>query len=395
MSDSSFPLSPRRIFDLKSLRWREVEWLALLVALLLVGFGLVLQEAMASAQGREVAGGVNYAAHRTKVLVSLPLLLMALFLRPAWLRKSAPWLYGLSIALLLAVWVVGVERNNARRWIPLPAFDLQPSEIAKVGLVLVLATLLAKRRLEEPREWLLPLLALFLPMVLVIKQPDLGTALIFLPVFFGMMHLAGASARAITLLILSLGLTGFLAWRVGVVHDYQLERIETWAQSYEPSDLIAGRRGPAFHSYHARVAIGNGGLTGTGLGQGTSNLVGALPERDSDSIFAVIAEEFGLLGALAVILLDLALPVLLMLAAARQRDRFARLVTGGVALYFAAHLVVHVSVNTGLLPLTGLPLPFLSAGGSSLLASSLALGLALGLAAHRGRSLDRDSFRAY
>jgi rod shape determining protein RodA len=388
-------LSPRRVLDPGGVRWRYLDWHILLVAGGIVALGLVFQGAMDAAEPLGAVGGADLAGHRQKLLFTAPLLVLALMLRPSWLRRNAPRIFGLSVLLLIALRFVGVERNNARRWIPLPHFDLQPSELAKVGLVLMLASLLARRRLETPGQWVLPLVVLLVPLGLVASQPDLGTALTLLPIALGMFHLAGAPWRSLLGLCLLAASLGFLGAKSGLIQEYQLERITTWTSSYGAPDLIEGRYGPAFHAYQARTAMGNGGWSGTGLGQGVANGARTLPERDSDSVFAVMGEELGFLGSIAVLLLYSLLPFLLMISAAKQRDRFCRLVVGGVALLFASHLVIHVAVNTGLVPMTGLPLPLISAGGSSLLSSLLALGLALGLAAHHGRSLDRDTFRSY
>ena len=175
----------------------------------------------------------------------------------------------------------------------------------------------------------------------------------------------------------------------------QLERIDTWVESFDDRELIASRNGLGFHTYHARTFTGNGGLYGRGLGEGVANETGLLPERDSDSIIAVIGEEWGFAGTAMVIVLYGLMVGLLMLHAAGLRDRFSRLVVGGVAIYFAAHLFINVSVNLGLLPMTGLTLPLFSTGGSSLLATFLALGLALGLSSHHERNLGGDAFRRY
>ena len=142
------------------------------------------------------------------------------------------------------------------------------------------------------------------------------------------------------------------------------------------------------------MAIGNGGLSGTGLGQGIANTAAHLPERDCDSVFAVVAEESGWLGTAAILCVYALLVAAILGSASRLRDRFSRLAVAGVGLYFAAHLFIHASVNLGLIPLTGIPLPLFSTGGSSMMATMLALGLCLGLAANREPSLDRDSFRA-
>jgi rod shape determining protein RodA len=160
-----------------------------------------------------------------------------------------------------------------------------------------------------------------------------------------------------------------------------------------PESLIDARTGAAYHTYHARVAIGNGGWFGRGLGQGVANEAGHLPERDCDSVFAVIAEEAGFFGTTGLLLLYAFLIVLLFYSAGSIRERFSRLVVGGIGLYFAAHFFVNVGVNLGLLPMTGLTLPLFSTGGSSMLVTFAALGLALGLAAQREATLDEDAFR--
>lgn len=177
------------------------------------------------------------------------------------------------------------------------------------------------------------------------------------------------------------------------VHDYQLQRIQTWVDGFRAQDLIQARGGPAFHSYHARVAIGNGGLFGQGIGGGVANQTGYLPERDCDSIFAVVAEELGLVGTLGVLAAYGLLIALMMGSASAIRDRFSRLAAGGIAFYFAAQLFINVSVNLGLIPMTGITLPLFSTGGSSMLVTFLAIGLFLGLSSHHEPSLDRDSFR--
>jgi rod shape determining protein RodA len=296
--------------------------------------------------------------------------------------------------LLLLVPVLGQERNNARRWIPLPGgFDLQPSELAKLGFAIAMARLLYTRRMKEPQDWLRAGALLAVPMGLVMVQPDLGTALTLVPVGAGMIYLAGASGRSILKLAVAAAAVSWLAVQLDLVRPYQLQRIQTWRESWAATDLILARNGPAFHAYHNRVSIGNGGLFGQGLGQGVANQAAHLPERDCDSIFSVVAEEAGFLGGSGILALYTLLIVLLLHSASGVRERFSRLVVGGIALIFASHLVVNVGVNLGLMPLTGLPLPLFSTGGSSLLASFAALGLALGLAAQSEPTFDEDAFR--
>jgi len=383
----------RSAFDLR-VAWLKTDWSILVLSLVLISISLIFMHRMGEMEVEYGRNDVSFAAHLKKYMVASPFLLVGYFLRARWLRKNAWLIYLVVILLLVAVPLIGVERNNARRWIALPlaGFDLQPSELAKVGLILMLARVLYRNHLENLSKWVLPSLVALLPMALVMSQPDLGTALTIVPVTLGMFWLAGA--RGSVLLGLCVGGLAFgtLAYQNEWVQGYQLKRIEVWANCFEPENLIAQRNGAPFHSYHARVCIGNGGMWGTGLGEGVANEAGHLPERDCDSIFAVIAEESGFAGSAGIVLLYFLYSSLMLAAAARTRERFSRLVVGGVAIFFAAHFFINVSVNLGLVPMTGLTLPLVSTGGSSLMASFMALGLALGLSARRERSLDMDAF---
>lgn len=393
LSPSPAPDRRSGAFDSR-LRWARVDWPILLVAGMLLGIGLLFQSAMAGADDLFARGDVSFAGHVKKVAVSLPVLALAFFLRPRFVRRNAGLGYALCLLLLALVPLVGDVRNNARRWIQLPlGFDLQPSELAKLGVILFLARLLYRRRMRTPEEWGAPCVAVLVPMALVIAQPDLGTAMTLVPVALGMFYLAGARLRAVLLVVLAALLVGFATWRFELVKEYQLKRVDTWLETWEPEALVLQRKRGAFHAYHQRVAVGNGGLRGLGLGQGIANRAGHLPERECDSIFAVVAEEGGLLGASATLALYLLLVLLILVAAGSIRERFARLAVGGIALYFAAHFTINAGVNVGLLPMTGLTLPLISQGGSSMLASFAALGLAVGLAARHEPSLDEDAFR--
>lgn len=383
----------RSAFDLR-VAWIKTDWSILLVSVILISLSLVFMLRMGEMEAEFGRDDVSFAAHLKKYVVASPFLLVGYFLRARWLRKNAWLIYLLVIALLVAVPWIGVERNNARRWIALPlaGFDLQPSELAKVGLILMLARVLYRNHLREVKDWLLPCLVALLPMILVMSQPDLGTALTIVPVTLGMFWLAGASGGVLGALCTAGLVLGGLAYQNEWVQGYQHKRIEVWLNCFEPENLIEQRNGAPFHAYHARVCIGNGGMWGTGLGKGVANEAGHLPERDCDSIFAVIAEEGGFAGSATIVGLYLLYSTLLLAAAARTRERFSRLVVGGVGIFFAAHFFINVSVNLGLVPMTGLTLPLVSTGGSSLMASFTALGLALGLSARRERSLDLDAF---
>jgi rod shape determining protein RodA len=383
-----------RILSVRHVIALHLDWPVLGVALLLLATGLYFISGMERADATFDRMGVDFFGHLEKVVLTLPAMIFGMLVRPRWLRRNAWAFYLLSVVLLLLVPLIGEERNNAVRWIPLPiGFDLQPSELAKLGLILVLARVLYRSRLQRVGEWTTPVVLALLPMGLVVLQPDLGTAMTIVPVTLGMLHLAGARSSHIVGIVLAGVLAGALAFKFELVRDYQMQRIDTWLATVEAEELIDGRNGPAYHAFHSRTAIGNGGLVGRGVGRGVANESGHLPERDSDSIFAVMAEEVGLIGIGGLVFLYTLLIVLLFIAASAIRERFTRLVVGGIGLYFAAHFFINVGVNIGLLPMTGLTLPLFSTGGSSLLVTFLALGLALGLSAQWEPTLDGDAFR--
>lgn len=376
-----------------TVRWSRFPFGTLALALSFLALGALLVHSMASVDALYQRDDVRFAAHLKKVAVAGPFLAIGLFMRPRTLRKRAWLVYLGAMVLLMLVPVIGEERNNAKRWIPTPIrFDLQPSEFAKVALVIALARVLHVRRMTRVSDWFVVAGLTLLPMGLVMAQPDLGTALTLVPIAVGMCYLAGGSGRVIAG-IAAVGLAlGVSAWQFQWVQDYQLRRIDTWASTFEPGRLIEDKNGQSFHVYHARVCVGNGGTRGTGLGEGLASRAGYLPERESDSIFCVVAEEGGFVGATAFVVLYVMLMALLLRTAAQIRERFTRLVVGGVALYFAAHFFINAGVNLGLLPMTGLTLPLLSTGGSSMLATFAALGVALGMAAQQEPSLDEDAF---
>ncbi|MCY2961214.1 MAG: FtsW/RodA/SpoVE family cell cycle protein [Planctomycetota bacterium] len=399
MSDNSVRQGERkpwldRVVSLRGVRWANLDWHVVLLAALLLSIGLAFVSAMSTADETYGRADVRFVDHVQKLLVAAPAFFLGLAARPRWLRRNALAAWGITIALLVLVFVVGDTRNGSRRWIDLGPFDLQPSELAKVGVILGLAAALDHLRLKSLREWGMPIAMALLPMGLVMLQPDLGTSLTIVPITLGMLYVAGASGRLILGFLLGALLLGTCMWHFEIgIRDYQLQRIDTWTRGWSAPELIAERNSSAFHTYHARVAIGNGGIGGEGLGSGVANEVAWLPERDCDSIFAVVAEEAGWIGTCVILALYGLLVLSLFGSASGLRDRFSRLVVSGVGILFASHLFIHCGVNLGLIPLTGLTLPLFSTGGSSLLATFLALGLALGLASHREPSLDAETFR--
>jgi rod shape determining protein RodA len=355
--------------------WRFLkrsDWQLLPVVTVIMVFGLIMQWSVSGAEQLPMG-------HVIRMLAAGIACVMAAAI-PSRTWRSLTWvLYVACLVALFYVLVAGDSTNHARRWIRLGgSFKLQPSEFTKIALILVLARWFADHpRPRRLTDLLWPGLLIAVPAGLIMVEPDLGTALTTAPLFLALAWLAGTSWKILRwLLIVPILLAPFAYWSI---EDYQRERIETWwHQDALTDDQIADA---GFHLHHAKLAIGSGGLTGFGWGEGPENRLDRLPERHNDFIFPIIAEEFGLLGSISFLLLYALLPVVALVRAMRYRDLYPRLVVAGIGVHFAVHLCLNVGVSNGVWPTTGLPLPMISWGGSSMAVSGLAIGIALAVGA--------------
>ncbi len=295
-----------------------------------------------------------------------------------WMRSSR-WLYGLNALMLLYVDLFGAERKGAQRWIELPGgFQFQPSEFAKLLLILTLASLLVRMgaQLRTPKGFLLSLVHTAIPAFLVFKQPDLGTSIVLGVLWFAMVFLAEASGRWLALTVVA-GALGFGAmWHLDILRDYQKARLVSFLNP-EADPQQSG-----YHILQARIAIGSGQLTGKGYLHGTQKILRYIPEQHTDFIFVVIGEELGFVGATGFLALYGLFLYRIWRVMVEARHEFYRLVAGGVLTLFLFHLLTNVGMTMGLFPVVGIPLPFVSLGGSMLLASMMAVGLLLGIRLH-------------
>lgn len=369
-------------------RNRDLDWHLLLVsgAVMLIGLAFV----WSATQTMGKTDGLN--GQLARMAMSVPCFLFGLLLRPGWLRRNAFLLYGISVLLVVAVYFFGREINGARRWFSVAgAFTVQPSEFVKLTLVLALAKqLMLRRKLESFDGLILPAVLLGVPLLLIMRQPDLGTALVLVPVWFAILYAAGGKKRH----ILVLGLLGLALLPSGyfLLKPYQRERVDTWL--HQDSLTAAQKRSEGYHLYNAKLSIGSGGWVGKGLGHGPQNQLNYLPERHTDFIAALIGEEAGFLGTSAVLLLYLLLVGIVFGIALRLREPFSRLVVAGIGAYFMTHLFVNVGVSTGLLPTTGVTLPLVSYGGSSTMTAFAALGLVLNLGSNQEPEFSEEGFSA-
>ncbi len=301
-----------------------------------------------------------------------------------WLRAAYP-LYFVALIMLALVLIIGVEAGGARRWLGAGEASFQPSELMKIALVLALARYyqwLPPKLVSRPDAVLVPLIMIGLPVVLALEQPDLGTALLFMAIGGGLLFLAGVSwiyfIGAITAVIVVLP----HIWEK--LHDYQQERVLTF---FDPErDPL----GSGYHILQSKIAIGSGGFTGKGYMQGTQAQLNFLPEKHTDFIFTMYAEEVGFVGA--VILLALYLLALLFIAymAMRCRSTFARLVAAGMGLCLFTYVFINVAMVTGLVPVVGLPLPLVSYGGTSMLTMMVGIGFILNAHINRKVPIRRE-----
>lgn len=300
---------------------------------------------------------------------------VSLFDYRGWRRYGRLLYLGIAVLLLVTLFVAD-EINGARSWINLRFFNLQPSEFAKVALIIAHGALLARLgpRITQLPPFLRSLAFFVLPMLLVLAQPDFGTAMVLGSIWFVMVLLAGARWWMLLAVVLAGALTFGIAWRVNIIKPYQKARLNF---------INADPSGSGFHQRQARIAIGSGQFFGKGFLHGTQARHGFLPEQDTDFIFAVIAEQFGFLGSIVVLALYLFILVRLLRLAEEADTPFGRFIAGGVAAMIAVHVIINIGMCLTLMPVTGVPLPLLSYGGSNLLTNLLALGVVLNISRYR------------
>jgi len=382
--------------DLSALR--RLDWLLVLAMVIIIAVGIVAISS--AAKGDQAGKQAIFAAAGVLVFLLLSCL------DYHWFRKASVWLYLGMLALLVLVLVVGKGVGGARRWFALPmGFTFQPAEFMKLACVFLLAYLLDRYRGHQANVFytLGPLVLLLLPMALIVKQPDLGTALAMLPVVFGLLFVAGARKRNVLIVVLVGVLAVPALWfkmepyqrkrvleyltvpqrqvAIRLMTKSDREELTVWLRNWlgagddESLDELVESMGVGWNSEQSKIAVGSGGLYGRGRLQGTQTQLGYLPAAHTDFIFPVVGEEWGFLGCMLVLALYFFLLERGLRIASQAVDTFGRLVASGIVVLLASHILINVSMALGLLPVTGLPLPLLSYGGSSLLMTMGAVGI--------------------
>jgi len=338
--------------------------------LLLSGFGLVV---LYSASGQDMQ---QVERQLVRLTLAFGVMIALAQIHPQTFRRWSPWLYLAGTIMLVLVLVSGVIGKGAQRWLDLGFMRFQPSELVKLATPMMIAWYLSSRSL--PPSWkmlLVSLLLIFLPALLIAKQPDLGTAILVASSGLFVLFLAGISWRLIGGLVIALAAAAPLLWHF--MRDYQRKRVLTFMNP--ESDPL----GSGYHIIQSKIAIGSGGIYGKGWLNGTQSQLEFLPERHTDFIFAVLGEEFGLVGISLLLLLYTFIILRGLYIASQAQDSFSRLLAGALTLVFFVYLFVNTGMVSGLLPVVGVPLPLVSYGGTSLVTLMAAFGILMSIHTHR------------
>ena len=293
------------------------------------------------------------------------------------LRDYWPIIYGASVVLLAAVLVIGESRKGTQGWFQLGPFQLQPSELAKLGLIIGFAGLASHFRGDLDTVRVLMLLGICgAPMILVLLQPDLGTALVSVAVSFALLLVAGVQPRILGVLAVAAAVAMTLILTSGVLKDYQVSRLTTYVRQDQPTSTPDEEKA-RFNLDQSKLTIGSGGATGKGLFNGPQTRGDKVPEQRTDFIFTAVGEQFGFVGSAALLALLAAIVWRVWRAAQLARDDFGMLLCTGIMVMLVVQIFENVGMTMGIMPITGIPLPFMSYGGSALLTTLLSMGLVL------------------
>jgi rod shape determining protein RodA len=358
----------------------QINWSLVLLIVLVAGIGFAMLYSAANgsftpwASAQMIRFGVGLV-----IMIGIALIDIRIWLRYAYV------IYGLTLILLLGVEFAGVVKGGAKRWVELGFFRIQPSEFIKIALVLALARYFHRLNIEDisnPITLITPLALVGVPFALVLRQPDLGTALLILMGGGAVFFAAGVRLWKFALVVAAGATAVPVAWTF--LHSYQKDRILTFLTP-ERDPLGAG-----YHILQSKIALGSGGVFGRGFMQGTQSHLSFLPEKQTDFIFTMLAEEFGLAGGLALLCLYTLLCLYSVAIALRSSNHFGRLVAIGVTFTFFLFVFINIAMVMGLLPVVGLPLPLISYGGTAMLTVMAGFGLVICVYIHRDVRMGRS-----
>ena len=368
--------------------WRDLDWVLVVAAIGVTIFGSVLVWSASRADMASANDPQSYLKrHLINVVVAMVLGYVASRLDYRWLRAYTPIIYIVSVLLLLVVFIPGLGTSiaGARAWIDLPGgFTIQPSEFAKVAIIMMMAAILAEKRdvESEPhdRDVLMSVGVAVLPILIILVQNDTGTVLILGSVALSVIAVSGARRRWVIGLIGGAVIGILLALQLGLLQSYQISRLTSFLNP-------AGEPGGAtYNSTKARFAVGGGGWTGYGLFEGPQTQGKFVPVNESDFIFTVVGEELGFIGSALLILLICVILWRAIRIAMKADDLYGRLISTGIVAWLAFQTFENIGMTLGIMPITGIPLPLVSAGGTSMMSTWIAIGLLENVRLHSARS---------
>ena len=354
--------------------FRHIDLVMILTAVALSIFGVAMVYSASHNFAQELTGDAGFFLN--KQIVSLMLGLIAMIVIATFdyrLAKVYAFLaLGAMLVLLLLVLLIGNETAGAQRWINLFGFQFQPSEFAKVTMVAALAAYLSeiKRDVRLDHVWRAAAIAVA-PMLLIFLQPDVGTMMVFAATLIGLLAVAGARARYIAILVLTAIFLGIIAFHIGIVKNYQIDRLTSFL------DPARDPQGAGYNRQQSEIAIGAGGLYGRGYLEGTQTNLDFVPEQHTDFVFTVVGEELGFAGAIGLLGLYGVLIWRGFRTALLSRDTFGTLLAAGIVAMLAFQIFVNIGMTMGIMPVTGIPLPLVSYGGTSMITNWVAVGLLL------------------
>lgn len=365
-------------------RWaKNLDWRFILAVFALIAIGIMTIYS-ASHSNPAVNGGDPFYLVKKQVagmgIGTIAMLVLTAF-DYRQLTKMNRWLYIIGIMLLVAVLFVGKEVNGGKSWIPLGSLSFQPSEVAKILYCITLAKYLSTK--EEMNSWesiIGPGIHMGIPLALIMLQPDLGTALVFVAMLISMLFMAGFSTRKLIALLAVGAALSPLAFIYGL-KEYQQKRLLIFLDPY--SDPM----GAGYNVIQSTIAVGSGQLYGKGFMEGSQSQLNFLPEHHTDFIFSVIGEEWGFIGCMVILALFFSVVWSGLRTAAESSDSFGTLMATGLTTMFIFHILINIGMTMSAMPVTGIPLPFLSAGGTSLITNLIAVGLFLSVQARKQRVL--------
>lgn len=362
---------------------RHIDWLLLAFILPIIGAGLVTMNAFIP---NPDGGGSLFASQLMWTGISLIVFFLLSFLDFRFLKKTKVLmtLYVFFLLVLASLFVFGSTVKGATSWFDFGSFSFQPVDFMKIMLILMLAKYFSRRHVEiaHSKHILVSATYALVPFLLVFLQPDFGSAIIIFLIWFGLALASGISKKHL-LIIAGIGAAAFFILWTFVFQSYQKDRIRTFL------DPLADIQGVGYNAYQSTIAAGSGGVWGKGVGYGTQSRLKYLPEYETDFIFAAFSEEWGFVGSMSVLILYILVIWRILRLAMFAATNFEMLFGVGVAIMIIAHTVINIGMNIGLMPVTGITLPFMSYGGSNLLTLFISLGIMMGMNRY-ARTIHRD-----